>query len=701
MASFLGEIRRRKVFQVAVVYAVVAWLLVQIVATVEEPLGLPAWFDTGIIVLLAVGFPIALILSWAFDITPEGIRSAADVPRPAGSVTPGGQQLGHIMQALVLLAVAFLVADQYLLGSRDVPVAPSPAARSETINRFTDILPIGRRLRRIGRLAFALSPDGRHFVYNTPDGLYLRRMNELEARPIAGTQEDLSTPFFSPDGQYVGYWAASGELKRVSIMGGTPVPVASDVANLNGASWGLDDMILFGQADGIYRVPAEGGVPERIIDAPGDGRVSGPVLLPDGASIMFTEFTSSNQREAQIIVWSEASGARSVILEGGVDGRYASTGHLFYAVNDVVFVVDFDLANLTASGGAVPVVQNVMRAESNIPSANYGVSNDGTLAYVSSGGAGTGVARRILWADRGGREEAIPVEPGEYLGLRMSPDKNRVVLDARNPNYLWIWDFEAGIRSGFGVNPFGDSPVWTPDGDRIAYHPGSGIVVGWRPANNTGGPSTAADLSEFSLQDTHPFAFASPTVLIFGGQAVEGSGEDIGIIDVELDAEPSWPIAGPGNQRNAALSSNRNWIAYESDHSGQNDIYVRSFPNVDNHFLTISDTGGVEPLWSASGLELYWLETPTDGPTRLMSVTIELDADGEPAARNRGAILDWPYWVSGGGVRHSYDVSEDGERFLAMREVDSAESHTADEAATRIVIVQNWLNALRPSTNSD
>lgn len=701
MASFLSEIRRRKVFQVAAVYAVVAWLLVQIVATVEEPLGLPVWFDTGVIVLLAVGFPIAIILSWAFEITPEGFRSAADFPRPAATVTPGGQRGGYIMQTLVLLAVAFLIADQYLLDRRGLPSAPNPAASSEAINRFTDIIPAGRRLRGIARLAFALSPDGRHFVYNTTDGLYLRRMNELEARPIAGTAEDLSTPFFSPDGLSVGYWAASGDLKRVSIMGGTPVPIAADVANLNGASWGSDGMILFGQADGIYRVPADGGVPERIIDAPGNGRVSGPVLLPDGDSIMFTEFTSSNQRGAQIIVWSKTTGARTVVLEGGVDGRYASTGHLFYAVDDDIFAIDFDLANLTASGGAVPVLQSVLRAQSNIPSANYGVSTDGALAYVSSGGAGAGAPRQILWVDRSGREETIPLEQAEYLGLRMSPDKSRVVLDARNPNSLWVWDFEAEIRSGFSIEPFGDSPVWTPDGGMIAYHPGSGIVINWRPANNTGDPSTAANLREFSFQDTHPFTFASSTQLIFGGQATEGSGEDIGMIDIGLETEPVWPIAGPGNQRNAALSHDLSWIAYESDHLGKIDIYVRSFPTVDNHFLTVSDTGGVEPIWSATSPELFWIETPADGPSRLMSVTIELDEDGEPVARNRRLVLDWPYWVGGGGVRHSYDVSSDGERFLAMQEVDSADSRATDVGATRIVIVQNWLNGLRLTTSAN
>ena len=158
--SFLGEIKRRKVFQVAAVYAVVAWLLVQIVATVEEPLGLPAWFDTGVIVLLMVGFPIAVILSWAFELIPDGLKSTAGT-RSADEVShASGQRLTFISHGLVLLAVGFLLADQYLLRPGSLSIAVSPEA-SAPVDRFDYDLPEDQSFRGTGRPVMALSPDGR------------------------------------------------------------------------------------------------------------------------------------------------------------------------------------------------------------------------------------------------------------------------------------------------------------------------------------------------------------------------------------------------------------------------------------------------------------------------------------------------------------------------------------------------------------
>ena len=240
-----------------------------------------------------------------------------------------------------------------------------PSVEPQAVNRFEYALPADQVFRRVGRPVFALSPDGRRFVYNTAKGLYLRTMGELEARLISGTEEDLNGPFFSPDGQSVGYYAFAGsQLKRIAITGGAPVKIA-DVTNPFGASWGADGTILFGQRDGIMRVSAAGGTPELVIPAKEGEQVDSPQLLPDGDSVLFTVTTASGSTrwdEAQVVVQSLTSGARTVVVQGGSDARYVPTGHVVYALKESLFAVAFDPSSRSVSRSAVPVVQGVARA---------------------------------------------------------------------------------------------------------------------------------------------------------------------------------------------------------------------------------------------------------------------------------------------------------------------------------------------------
>ena len=194
--SLLGEIKRRKVFQVTAVYAVVAWLIIQIIDVVSEPLSLPGWIDTVVIVLLAVGFPIAVILAWAFDLTPEGVKADSGIQGSHVTAQAGGQRLNFFLQGLVLVAVGFLVVDQYMREPRASSTAVSSvssATEPQLVNRFAHSMSDDQTIRRPGRPAMALSPNGRHFVFNTLDGLYLRTMGELEARLIPGTEPDISS----------------------------------------------------------------------------------------------------------------------------------------------------------------------------------------------------------------------------------------------------------------------------------------------------------------------------------------------------------------------------------------------------------------------------------------------------------------------------------------------------------------------------
>jgi hypothetical protein len=234
-----------------------------------------------------------------------------------------------------------------------------PAAESRPLNTFSYELPQGRKLRLAGRPVFALSPDGRRFVYNATGGLYVRSMGELEAQLIPGTEADLTNPFFSPDGQSVAYWGGNGgvgtgPLKRIAIDGGPPVVVADGLTNPFGASWSDDGTMLYGQPQGIFRVSADGGDPELVIPAKEGESLYGPELLPGGDSVLFSTTTTGKWDDAEIVAQSLSTGQRTVLVKGGSDGRYVA-GRLVYALGDGLFGVAFDAERLQVSGGAVPV----------------------------------------------------------------------------------------------------------------------------------------------------------------------------------------------------------------------------------------------------------------------------------------------------------------------------------------------------------
>ena len=211
-------------------------------------------------------------------------------------------------------------------------------------------------------------------------------MDELEARVIPGTEGDLTNPFFSPDGQWVGFYR-DNQLQKIAISGGAPITLG-DASNPFGASWGADDTILFGQPEGIMRVSANGGTPELVVEAREGEQVHGPQLLPGGEWVLFTLTTATGPTrwdQAQIVVESLESSERKVVILGGSDARYVPTGHLVYAFEGVLFAIAFDADSLETAGGAVSIVEGVQRSlnlQDNIASVHYGFSDQGTLIYV-------------------------------------------------------------------------------------------------------------------------------------------------------------------------------------------------------------------------------------------------------------------------------------------------------------------------------
>lgn len=230
------------------------------------------------------------------------------------------------------IAVAALGAGAAFVAVLAWVVWPNP--EPPLVNRFDYRIPDDQLLRATGRPILALAPDGRHFVYNAEEGLYLRSLDALDARLIRGTEPVDTTPIFSPDGQSLAYWEfGSLQLKRVAAIGGAPIVVGSFEENPYGMSWNSEGTILVGQPDGIYRVSANGGVPERIIASQPEELFYGPQFLPDGDSVLFSLRTNtSDWDEAQVVVQSLSTGKLTTLVARGSDARYLPTGHIVYAV---------------------------------------------------------------------------------------------------------------------------------------------------------------------------------------------------------------------------------------------------------------------------------------------------------------------------------------------------------------------------------
>jgi len=571
------------------------------------------------------------------------------------------------------------------------PTEPRPVAR------FHHELPEGQQFIRDGRSLVAVSPDGSQIVYVANRQLYLRNLEEMAARPIQGTDEDPASPFFSSDGEWVGYVSVSDrQLKKIAPIGGASVTLC-DATTPFGASWGSDDTIVYGQPEGIMRVSANGGAPELVVPTEEGEQVHGLQMLPGGEWVLFTLTSvggATRWDEAQIVVQSLESGERRVLWEGGSDARYVSTGHLIYALEDVLFALPFDLASLEVSGGPVPIVEGVRRANNpigNTASANYGFSDRGTLIYIPGTGAMSQM-RVLALVDRNGLVERLNVPPKEYLSPRLSPDGQTLLVQSveDSGDLIWLYDLtgDTAIQQlTFEGN--NHRAVWTPDSQRITFSSDRDGTMSlyWMPADGSG---VAERLTTAEEGTDHWMGSWSPDgeLLVFNVLRDSQTDWDIWTLSVD-DRETQSLHDTPGTiYPGAELSPNGEWLAYGAGPSAPAiDIYVEPFPPTGSR-RRISQDGGYWPLWSPEGSELFYRPI-SSGAVTLRSVDIVT----EPSfAFSNEQTLPVEGFTVARGYR-DYDISPDGERLLMVFPADQADSGEA--ARPQINIILNWFEELK------
>ena len=421
-----------------------------------------------------------------------------------------------------------------------------------------------------------MSPDGTKMAYATSSRLYLRSMSELEARPIreATQSANVSNPVFSPDGESIAFWSGDDRaLKRIAVSGGVAVTIC-DATNPFGMAWGPDG-IVFTQAEGIMRVSANGGQPERLVDAKGEEVMNSPQMLPDAQTLLFTlgANVGSPDRwdQARVVVQSLGSGERKTLIEGGSHARYVPTGHLVYARGGVLFAVPFDLKRLEVTGGSVPIVEGVWRDPfTNGGAALFSVSDAGSLAYVPGPTAAWSAQSRLALINREGVAAPLRIEPGLYAYPRVSPDSTRLALGTNDRKEAVVSIYELSGASAVRRITFGGNnrfPIWSADSQRVAFQSdreGDPAVL-WQPA--IGG--TAERLTKPDPGTSHTPESWSPDgeVLLFS--ATKDLISSLWTFSLkDRKATPFSDVKGSSLPTNAMFSPDGRWVAYQIGQPG-------------------------------------------------------------------------------------------------------------------------------------
>jgi serine/threonine protein kinase len=561
--------------------------------------------------------------------------------------------------------------------------------------RFDYGLPEGQQLSDANASVLAASPDGEHFAYSTPKGLYLRSVNEWTAKLIPGTEGPTQQPFFSPDGECVGYFTpTTNQLKRIAVSGGASI-VLCNVDDLYGASWTADNTIVYGTAGGIMKVSANGGTPEFLLKSE-PMLFLDPQILPDGESVLFT---SLNYQPHRIMVQSLKSGKRKALFAGDA-ARYLPTGHIVYASGDNLWAVPFDPGSLEPAGGPVSIVEGVFH--STVPL--YAVSDSGMLVYVHGTTAATtatsttspaAAGRTLVWVDREGKEESLAAPPNAYNFPMISPDGTRVALSVNVDSNMdiYVWDLVRNTLARLTFDKALDvTPIWTPDGKRILYFSfrgGKAGAVYRKAADGTG---------KEELIGSAPDRVLIPSSLSRDGKDLVVTEVDlsltkrsIGILSMEGDHALKSILQEGNFFTEPSMSPDGHWIAYASGESSNapTQIYVRPFPEVDKGMWQVSTHGGSSPLWSRDGKELFYFGSENS----VMAVAVETKPSFSLGTPKR--LFQSIYQRSDYSLGSDWDLSSDGKRFLMIK-IPGTTGKVASEAVPRSInVVLNWLEELK------
>ena len=516
--------------------------------------------------------------------------------------------------------------------------------------------------------AFTLSPDGSRLVYVARVGattqLFERIIDQFEVRPIPGT-DGASSPFFSPDGRSVGFFAET-DLKVVSLLGGEPVTLCIN-NDPSGGSWGSDGMIyFFARGEGFSRVSADGGNVEPLGTESQHASGAYPQVLPGNKAVLFSLGDDA-------VLLSLETMEKRVLVKNARYAHYVPTGHLvYYARAGAIEAVPFRLATLEVTGSAVPVLEQVLLDSLN-GTAQFVFSRNGLLVYAAGGDVGRSIP---VWVDRQGKEEPLPMPPQIYGTFRLSPDGKRLaILQRELQSDVYIYDMARGTGTKLTVEGNYYYPLWTADGKRIVFSRYEEAEEQWQILSAPSDGSSEAEVLCSSTSRLAPCSFSSDGKLL----ALYKGNHDLCILPFEGQHELEPLLETDFMEVFPAFSPDSRWLAYASNRDGKFQIYVRPYPAMSSVWQ-ISTNLGEEPIWSPKGDELFY----RSGDNKWMVVSISTEP--EFVAGTPQVLFEGPYSnVSG----LSYDVAPDGQRFLVLK------PQYDDSQVRELHVVTNWFEELK------
>jgi serine/threonine-protein kinase len=599
-------------------------------------------------------------LKWVADRIANPAKGDSGITKSA----PGWQT---VPLTIAIIAILFTAAAVWML-------KPGAPASQTDIVRLTVTLQPGEELLSAAGPPVALSPDGRVLAYasmrpGSSSQLYLRSMDNPEPKSVPGS-EGAFNPFFSPNGQWVGFFA-QGKLKKAPVNGGA-VEALADASFGAGGTWSAEDYIYFAPTNigGLWKVHASGGTPEEVSRLDRNaGEVSHrfPQILPAGKAVLFTVWTGPGWDETELHVLNLETKEKHLVVRGSRIGRFDSrSGHLVYfrQGTDTLMAVPFDLGRLQVTND--PPVTLAEHARDTSEAGELALSNSGTLAYIPS--SPQWYTSRLVWVDRGGGNKPLAAPLLAYQEPVISPDGLRVAVSVAGPSFgIWIYDIARTTLTALTSNGSSQAPAWTPDGKSVVYR---ATRMGFRNIFQR-----TADGSGDETQLTMSESVHTPGT--FSADGKQFIFTDSGISALSLDGDrtpkPLWKTSY--REWNPHLSRDGRWLAYASGESGKAEIYVRPFPKLDGKWK-ISTDGGTEPVWSRDGRELFYRNN-----NRMMAVSI---AAGDAFAAGLPQVLfEGRYQFSGTSVS-GYDVSPDGKSFLMVQPAETV------QPASQISIVLNW-----------
>ena len=520
----------------------------------------------------------------------------------------------------------------------------------------------------------ALSPDGRTIVYVGNDEgttrLYRRPEDQFDALLIPGSEGAVESLAFSPDGEWIAFVDGNpGSLMKIQLTGGTAIRIVEGPTNFRSVSWGSDDTIVFGSLAGLWRVSADGGVPEQLtrLDE-GEAVHVAPDVLPGGEAVLFEARDATGNHIELFLL--DSMERRRLNLDGTTP-YYATSGHLVYAQEGVLWAAPFDLERLSVDGAPLPVLEGVATGATEH---QYAIADSGSLAYMPGLASDGRVQRNLLAVDSAGNAAPLTDELRDYFRPQTSPDGTRVAVEvnAGGGIHIWVVDIESGLGRQLTFEGTANLyPTWTPDSRTVVFQR-DGVGLYTKAADGSG----EAELLLQGEGELRPTDVSSNGVLAFYELVGEAGLSGIWTLQLE-DGSATEFLATPADERMAMFSPDGQWLAYVSDEFGQNQVYVRPYPQGTQRL--VSGGGGTAPIWSRSGEELYYRSSGA-----LMAVPIQTSPTFIPG-RQRELF---PFEFRTSGTASAYDTH--GEGFIVVEGVRATVT-----SSPQINIVLNWFEELK------